>query len=60
MNNDFNNILKDVKKSFIIINIMYLLFFILGFLISYGGNDSYKGQIFNQQNIKALSNKYLF
>lgn len=53
--------MNDIKKSFITLNIIYLVFFIIGILISSQMDNSiYKEQIFNPQAAKALPSNQLF
>lgn len=56
-----DSILRDIKKSFLLINIIYILFFILGFFFSdYFKGIANDGYIFNSQSIHLNSNKDIF
>ncbi|MGU8571758.1 stage II sporulation protein M [Clostridium perfringens] len=56
-----DSILRDIKRSFLLINIIYILFFILGFFFSdYLKEIVNNGYIFNPQSVKINSNKHIF
>ncbi|WP_297133687.1 stage II sporulation protein M [Terrisporobacter sp.] len=57
----YNNISKDIKKGFIIINCIYATCFLLGIFFSlYIGVKDGGEKIFNQQNIQLLEKEYIF
>ncbi|ABG87219.1 stage II sporulation protein M [Clostridium perfringens] len=54
-------ILRDIKRSFLLINIIYILFFLLGFFFSDYFKEIFNdGYIFNPENIQIDSNKHIF
>ena len=57
----YNNISKDIKRGFIIINCIYVICFLLGIFFSlYIGDKGGEEHIFNQQNIQILGKEYIF